>query len=69
MDMLKWMNSPNYRKLEFVEEEAASGIPGNFVEPNVLFDLLIRELKKYHPSNELDIIYKAYDISREAHKE
>ncbi|MCI8306447.1 MAG: bifunctional (p)ppGpp synthetase/guanosine-3',5'-bis(diphosphate) 3'-pyrophosphohydrolase [Lachnospiraceae bacterium] len=69
MDMLKWMNSPNYRKLEFVEEEAAAGIPGNFVEPNVLFDLLIRELKKYHPSNELDIIYKAYDISKEAHKE
>lgn len=69
MDMLKWMSSPNYRKLKFVEEEAASGIPGNFVEPDVLFDLLIRELKKYHPSNELDIIYKAYDISREAHKE
>ncbi len=69
MDMLKWMNSPNYRKLEFIEEEAASGIPGNFVEPNILFDLLIRELNKYHPSHELDIIYKAYDISREAHKE
>lgn len=69
MDMLNWMKTPNYGKLKYAPDDASTNIPGNFVEPDVLFDWLIKELKNYHPSDELGIIYKAYEISKEAHKE
>lgn len=42
-------------------------IPGDFEDPEVLFDMLIKQIKRYHPSDNLDIIYKAYDVSKSAH--
>ncbi len=68
MDSIELMKSPNNGKKKFEEDEKKI-IPHNFEEPDVLFETLIKELKKYHPSDELDIILKAYDIAREAHKD
>ena len=68
MDSIELMKSPNNGKKKFEEDEKKI-IPHNFEEPDVLFETLIKELKKYHPSDELDIIVKAYDIAREAHKD
>ncbi|MCI5849529.1 MAG: bifunctional (p)ppGpp synthetase/guanosine-3',5'-bis(diphosphate) 3'-pyrophosphohydrolase [Lachnoclostridium sp.] len=68
MDSVELMKSPNNGKKKFEEDEKKI-IPHNFEEPDVLFETLIKELKKYHPSDELDIILKAYDIAREAHKD
>lgn len=69
MDTLNWMKMPNYGKLQFNSKELAAQIPDNFIEPDILFDMLIKELKTYHPSDNLEIIYKAYNISLEAHRE
>ena len=68
MDSIELMKSPNNGKKKFEEDEKKI-IPHNFEEPDVLFETLIKDLKKYHPSDELDIIVKAYDIAREAHKD
>ena len=68
MDSIELMKSPNNGKKKFEEDEKKI-IPHNFEEPDVLFETLFKELKKYHPSDELDIIVKAYDIAREAHKD
>ncbi len=54
-------------RLELDNGELESQIPESFVEPRLLFDMLINHLRMYHPSDNLDIIYKAYSISDEAH--
>ena len=69
MGTLSWMKTPNYGKLRFGNGELASQIPGNFMEPDTLFDILIQELRKYHPSDDLEIIHRAYNISKEAHQD
>ncbi len=39
-----------------------------FVTPEELHDDLIKRVKKYHPSDDLSLIEKAYNIAYEAHK-
>ncbi len=56
-------------RLELDNGELESQVPESFIEPKVLFDMLINHLRMYHPSDNLDIIYKAYNISDEAHHE
>jgi len=69
METLDWMKAPDYRKLHFRDAELKAHIPESFEEPDALFDILIKELKNYHPSDDLDVIYRAYDIARKAHKD
>ena len=38
-------------------------------DPDVLFAELIRCIKKYHPSDDLTLIRRAYEIARDAHKD
>ncbi len=44
-------------------------IPEDFTEPDKLYDILITKIRKYHPSTDLSIIEKAYEVAREAHKD
>ena len=44
-------------------------IPEDFTEPDKLYDILISKIRKYHPSTDLSIIDKAYEVAREAHKD
>ena len=44
-------------------------IPPNFTEPADLFEILKTTVSSYHPSSDLDIIIKAYDLAKDAHKE
>ena len=44
-------------------------IPPNFTEPDYLFEILKTTVSSYHPSSDLDIIIKAYDLAKDAHKE
>ncbi|MCR4720384.1 MAG: bifunctional (p)ppGpp synthetase/guanosine-3',5'-bis(diphosphate) 3'-pyrophosphohydrolase [Lachnospiraceae bacterium] len=44
-------------------------IPEDFTEPDKLYDILINKIRKYHPSTDLSIIEKAYEVAREAHKD
>ena len=47
-------------KIEAIEE---------FQSPDVLYDGLIRRVRKYHPSDDISLIEKAYAQAAEAHKE
>lgn len=44
-------------------ELATSMIPEDFTEPEVLFQKLISMVKKYHPSDDVHLIEKAYKIA------
>ena len=43
--------------------------PASFTSPEVLYKELIRSIRKYHPSDDITMVKKAYIIAREAHKD
>ena len=43
-------------------------IPPNFTDPDTLFQVLVKTVSNYHPSRDLDIITKAYELAKDAHK-
>ena len=40
-------------------------IPPHFTDPDVLFEILIKTVSNYHPSSDLEIITKAYELAKE----
>ena len=52
---------------EILSESGALVQTKDFVEPEVLYDTLIKRIKKYHPSADLSMIEKAYQIANDAH--
>lgn len=66
-----------------MEEEKSSGlietfdtgelstelIPPNFTDPDVLFRVLVKTVGNYHPSSDLEIIKKAYELAKDAHRD
>ena len=49
-------------------ELATSTIPADFTAPEELYEKLITMIKKYHPSDDISMIEKAYKIASEAHE-
>lgn len=49
-------------------ELATSMIPEDFTEPEVLYEKLKEMIRKYHPSDDITMIEKAYHIADQAHK-
>ena len=43
--------------------------PADFTSPEELYQKLIRTIRKYHPSDDITMIQKAYKIATEAHKD
>ncbi len=43
--------------------------PADFTSPNILYEELIANIRKYHPSDDISMIEKAYRIADSAHKE
>ena len=57
-------------KLESVKKaDAAVKSMSDFTSPEVLYQELISSVKKYHPSTDISMIQKAYEVAREAHKD
>ena len=57
-------------KLESVKKaDAAVKSMSDFTSPEVLYNELIASVKKYHPSTDISMIEKAYEVAREAHKD
>ena len=54
-------------KLRNIEVELEA--PADFTSPEVLYEDLVRSIRKYHPSADLTMIERAYRIAKEAHKE
>ena len=49
--------------------DAAIPAPPQKTDPDELFGALIERVRKYHPSADLSVIRKAYDVARGAHRE
>ena len=49
-----------------LEKQVAT--PADFTSPEVLYEDLIQEIRKYHPSSDLSDIERAYKIARDAHE-
>lgn len=43
--------------------------PADFTSPEVLYEDLIKAIKKYHPSDDITMVEKAYKVAFEAHKD
>ena len=41
----------------------------DFTNPDELYDILIERVKKYHPSDDVSLIKKAYELAVNAHKD
>lgn len=49
-------------------ELSTSTIPEDFTDPQVLYDKLIQMVRRYHPSDDVHLIEKAYKIAYKAHE-
>ncbi len=57
-------------KLETVKKaDAAVKSMSDFTSPEELYQELISSVKKYHPSTDITMIQKAYEVAKEAHKD
>ncbi|MDF2887671.1 MAG: (p)ppGpp synthetase SpoT/RelA [Lacrimispora sp.] len=43
--------------------------PADFTSPQALYDELVASIKRYHPSDDISMIEKAYHIAADAHKD
>ncbi len=44
-------------------------IPPNFMDPDALYEILVKTVENYHPSSDLEIIERAYKLAKDAHKD
>ncbi|HJA70128.1 MAG TPA: bifunctional (p)ppGpp synthetase/guanosine-3',5'-bis(diphosphate) 3'-pyrophosphohydrolase [Candidatus Lachnoclostridium stercoravium] len=56
----------NTNQAKFEQELEA---PADFTSPEVLYEDLIKAIKKYHPSDDITMVEKAYNVARDAHKD
>ena len=53
--------------LEVVDGHAVKA-PADYQDPDELYDILIKRIRKYHPSADVSMIQKAYQIAKGAHE-
>ena len=56
-----------YSDLEIVDGHAVKAVE-DYQDPKVLYDKLISRVRKYHPSDDISLIEKAFDIAYHAHE-
>ena len=56
-----------YTGLEVVDGHAVMS-PEDYQDPKKLYDMLIKRVRKYHPSTDISLIEKAFDIAYHAHE-
>ena len=56
-----------YSGLEVVDGQKAMA-PEDYQDPKVLYEKLIKRVRKYHPSDDISMIEKAFDIAYHAHE-
>ena len=50
------------------KQEQDLATPGDFTPPEELYEELLRRIRKYHPSDDLSLIEKAYHVAKQAHE-
>ena len=68
MEQGKVMNAVNERQQEVEAVEANVKRMEDFTSPSLLYDELIRSIRKYHPSTDISMVEKAYRIASRAHE-
>ena len=63
------MERPRVQQAIVSEESMDLKRPESFTSPELLHDELIKTVKAYHPSTDVSVIEKAYQIAYEAHKD
>ncbi|MEG7531116.1 MAG: bifunctional (p)ppGpp synthetase/guanosine-3',5'-bis(diphosphate) 3'-pyrophosphohydrolase [Hungatella sp.] len=53
--------------VEYMESELEA--PASFTSPEILYEDLIQSIRKYHPSDDISMVEKAYRIASNAHKD
>ena len=61
--------NPEEDEFEFKFDDGHIESIGEFISPDELFEDLIRRVRKYHPSDDISLIEKAYRVADEAHHE
>ena len=56
------------KNLEVVDGHAVKA-PEDYQDPEQLYQALIARVRKYHPSADISMIEKAYNLGKEAHKD
>ena len=56
-----------YSGLEIVDGHAVKA-PEDYQDPKALYEKLIKRVQKYHPSDDISIIEKAFDVAYRAHE-
>ncbi|MCD8082390.1 MAG: bifunctional (p)ppGpp synthetase/guanosine-3',5'-bis(diphosphate) 3'-pyrophosphohydrolase [Clostridiales bacterium] len=56
-------------KAKRVEEEIELENPADFTSPEELYQTLIRTIRKYHPSDDITMIEKAYRVAAQCHQD
>lgn len=57
-----------YKGLEIVDGHAVKA-PEDYQDPMLLYEALIKRIRKYHPSTDISMVEKAFRIAYEAHKD
>lgn len=55
-------------KTDITFESDSAGKSHEFIKPEALYQELVSRVKKYHPSDDISMIEKAYRVAEEAHK-
>ena len=50
-------------------ELSTAWIPPNFMDPDELYQVLVQTVSNYHPSSDLGIIERAYNLAKDAHQD
>ncbi|MBQ1290222.1 MAG: bifunctional (p)ppGpp synthetase/guanosine-3',5'-bis(diphosphate) 3'-pyrophosphohydrolase, partial [Lachnospiraceae bacterium] len=50
------------------KDQARTQTPDSFTDPDTLYEDLISRVRKYHPSDDITMIEKAYQIAKKAHE-
>ena len=66
MSDMKVLEKP-YSGLEMVDGHVVKA-PEDYQDPKVLYDKLISRVRKYHPSDDISMIERAFDIAYHAHE-
>ena len=67
MEEGKKVNAMNERTQEIQAVEASVKRMKDFTSPEQLYDELIRSIRKYHPSTDISMVEKAYQVAAKAH--
>lgn len=54
---------------EVIFDDGKMSKPQEFSNPDDLYQELVQRVHKYHPSTDISMIKKAYEVASEAHKD